>query len=90
MSAITFVVEVLRPTQHKIGHLGDVPQANLLAWYGKTKLIQQRHAFTHSLSKTNVLQHKRNKKLNQGLVPSYDIRPGNGVGLFLFWHFINL
>jgi len=30
-------VVVLRPTQHKIGHFGDVPQANLLAWYGKTK-----------------------------------------------------
>ena len=28
-------VVVLRPTQHKIGHFGDVPQANLLAWYGK-------------------------------------------------------
>jgi len=28
---------VLRPTRHKIGHLGDIPQANLLAWYGKTK-----------------------------------------------------
>jgi len=25
-------VKVLHPTQHKIG---DVPQANLLAWYGK-------------------------------------------------------
>jgi len=30
-------VKVLRPAQHKIGHFGDVPQANLLAWYGKTK-----------------------------------------------------
>jgi len=30
-------VKVVRPTPHKIGHLGDVPQANLLAWYGKTK-----------------------------------------------------
>jgi len=25
----------LRPTRHKTGHFGDVPQANL--WYGKTK-----------------------------------------------------
>ena len=31
------LVKVLHPTQHKIGHFGDVPQANLLAWYGKTK-----------------------------------------------------
>ena len=30
------------------------------------------------------------KKLKTGLVASYDIRPGNGVGLFWFWHFINL
>ena len=30
-------VKVLRPTQHKMGHFGDVPQANLLALYGKTK-----------------------------------------------------
>jgi len=30
-------VVVLCPTRHKIGHFGDVPQANLLAWYGKTK-----------------------------------------------------
>jgi len=25
-----------------------------------------------------------------GLVASYDLRPGNGDGLFWFWHFINL
>jgi len=31
------LVKVLHPTRHKIGHFGDVPQANLLAWYGKTK-----------------------------------------------------
>jgi len=30
-------VKVLCPTQHKIGHFGDAPQANLLAWYRKTK-----------------------------------------------------
>jgi len=29
------LAKVLRPTQNKIGHFGDVPQANLLAWYGK-------------------------------------------------------
>jgi len=28
---------VLRPTLHKIGHFGDVPQAKRLAWYRKTK-----------------------------------------------------
>ena len=31
------LVKVLCPTQDKIGYFGDVPQANLLAWYGKTK-----------------------------------------------------
>jgi len=31
------LVKVLRPTQRKIGHFGDVLQANLLASYGKTK-----------------------------------------------------
>jgi len=30
-------VVVLRRTPNKIGHFGDVPQANFLAWYGKTK-----------------------------------------------------
>jgi len=34
---LTEWVKVLQPTQHKIGHFRDVPQANLLAWYGKTK-----------------------------------------------------
>jgi len=27
------LVKVLRPIHHKIGHFGDVPQANLFAWY---------------------------------------------------------
>jgi len=30
-------VQVSCPTRHKIGHFGNVPGANLLAWYGKTK-----------------------------------------------------
>ena len=30
------------------------------------------------------------KKLKPGLVDSYNIRPGNGEGLFWFWRFINL
>ena len=37
---------------------------------------------THSPTKRNVLQHKINKKLKPGLVTLYDIRPGNGAGLF--------
>ena len=34
-------VVVLCPTQHKIGHFRDVPQGNLLAWYGKQELIRR-------------------------------------------------
>jgi len=33
---------------------------------------------------------KKTKKLKPGLVASYNIWPGNGEGLFLFWRFINL
>jgi len=51
-------VKVLRPSPHKIGHFGDVPQANLLAWYGRTK---RNNKSTHSPIKRNV-QHKINKK----------------------------
>ena len=63
-------------------HFRDVPQANLLVWYGKTK--------PNTPIKRNVLQHKIKKTINPGLVASYDIRPGNIEGLFWFWRFINL
>jgi len=66
----------LHPTRHKIGHFGDVPQANLLAWYGKTKTNNKS---THSSIKRNVQQQNKHKKLKPGLVASYDIRPGNGI-----------
>ena len=33
-SKYCLLVKVLHPTPHKIVHFGDVPQANLLAWYG--------------------------------------------------------
>jgi len=58
-------------------------------WLGteKLNLTQQKHTFTNQ---RNVLQHKINKKLKPGLVASYDIWPGNGEGLFLFRHFLNL
>jgi len=37
----------------------------------------------HSPIERNVMQHKINtKKLKPGLVAFYDIRPGNGAGLF--------
>jgi len=76
-------VKALHPTRHKTGHFWDVPQANLLAWCGKTKPdTTKEHIHQY------VLQHKINKK--PGLVASYDIRPGNGHGLFCFQWFIKL
>jgi len=43
----------------------------------------------HSPVKTNALQQQnKHKKLQPGLVASYDIQPGNGEGLFLFWRLI--
>ena len=33
-------VKVLQPTQHKTGHFGDVPQANLLLGMEKQNLTQ--------------------------------------------------
>jgi len=61
-----------------------------ISWLGMEKQNPTQQS-THSPSKTNVLQHKINtKNLKPGLVASYDIRPGNGEGLFWFWHFMNL
>jgi len=57
------LVKVLRPTRHKIGNFGDVPQANLLAWYEKkTKpnTTQRKRTFTN---KRNVQQHKINTEV---------------------------
>jgi len=58
------------------GHFGDVPQANLLAWYGKLNLTQQKHTLTNE-KKCRTTQ-KEHKKLQPGSVASYDIRPGSG------------
>jgi len=69
-----------------MGNFRDVPQANLLAWYGKTKPDTTK---THSPIKRNVLQHYT-QKLKPHLVASYDIQPGNGEGLFWCRCFINL
>jgi len=59
------------------------------SWLGveKLNLTQQKHTFINQ-KKCTTTQNKH-KKLNLGLVASYDIRPGNGEGLFLFRHFIN-
>jgi len=68
------LVKVLRPTRHKTGHFGDVPQANLLAWYGKTELNTTKTPFTNQMKCTTT--QNKHKKLQPGLVTSYDIRPG--------------
>jgi len=82
-------VKVFTPIQHKIGHFGDIPEANLLAWYGKKQnLTQQKHTFTNQKKCTTT--ENKHKKLKPGLAASYDIWPGNEVGLFWFWRFINL
>ena len=60
-----------------------------LTWYGKKQnLTQQKHTFTNQ-NKCTTTQNKQ-KKLKLGIVTSYDIRPKNGKGLFLFRRFINL
>jgi len=79
-------IQVLHPTRHKIGHFGDVSQANLLAWYGKTNTTK---AHIHQ-SKQNTTTQNKHEKLKPGLVTSYDIQPGIVEGLFLFCRFRNL
>jgi len=54
----------------------------------KLNLTQQKHIFTSQ--KTCTITQNKHKKLMPGSVASYDNRPGNGEGLFLFWRFINL
>jgi len=54
MPTLIHWVKVLRPTWHKIGHFGDVSQANLLE---KQNLTQLKHAFTNQ-SKCTTTQSK--------------------------------
>jgi len=35
-------------------------------------------------------KYQKHRKVKPGLIASYDIWPGNGEGLFLFWHLINV
>ena len=69
-------------------HFGHVPKPISRFGMERQNLTQQS---THLPIKRNILQHKINiKNLRPGLVASYDIRPGNGEGLFWFRRFINL
>ena len=50
-------------------------KANLLAWYGKLNLTQQKHTFNNQ--KKCITTQNKHKNLKPGLVASYDIQPGN-------------
>jgi len=50
----------------------------------KLNFTRQKHTFTNQKKCTTT------QKLKPGQVASYDIRPGNRDGLFLFLRFINL
>jgi len=53
----------------------------------KLNLTQQKHTFANQKKCTTT---KKHKKLKPDLVACYDIRPGNGEGLFWFQHVTNL
>jgi len=61
---------VLRPTQHIVGHFRDVPQANLVAWYGKhnhqseemyynTKQTQNKNSSGDEIANVKCLRRQR-------------------------------
>jgi len=58
-----------------------------ISWFGIEK-TKPNKTFTNQ-KKCNTTQNNH-KKLKPDLIASYNIRPGNGEGLFLFWRFINL
>jgi len=54
----------------------------------KLNLTQQKHTFTDQKKCTTGTTQNKTQKLKPHLVASYDIRPGNGYGLFWFQLFI--
>jgi len=60
-----------------------------ISWLGmeRQNLTRQKHAFTNQSKRTTT---KNKQKLKPDLIVSYNIRPGNGEGLFWFRCFINL
>ena len=62
-------------------HFGDVSPSQSLGFvWKKLNPTQQKHAFANQ-KKCTTTQNKH-KQLKPGLVAFYDIRPGNGAGLF--------
>ena len=59
------------PTQHKIGHYGNVPQANLSAWYGKTKPNTTK-ASIHQPKEMYYIQHKINTNKRSAVAETGD------------------
>ena len=47
---------VLHPTRYNTGHFRDVPQANLLAWYVKTKLDTTKAHIHHQKNCTGAIK----------------------------------
>jgi len=62
-----------------------------ISWLGmeKLNLTQQKHTFTNQ-KKCTTTQNTNTKARFSCLLPSYDIRPGNGESIFCFWRLINL
>jgi len=54
-----------------------------LAWYEKTKPNTTK-AHIHQIKRNVTATGNKHKTLKPGLVASYNIRPGNGEGLFWF------
>jgi len=76
------------PLDRKMVTLETIPKP--ISWLDmkKLNLTQHKHACTNQ-KKCTTTQNKH-RKLKPGLVAAYDIRPGNGDGIFWFQCFINL
>ena len=68
-------VKVLSPTRHKIGHFGDV----LPSQSEKRKQTQQKQTCIRNKIHYDI---KLTQKLKPGWVASYELRHGDGKGLF--------
>jgi len=70
-------VVILRPIQHKIRSFRRRSSSHLI--WKKISLTQQKHTIINQKKFTTT--QNTHKKLQPGLVVSYDIWPGNGEGL---------
>ena len=70
-------VAVLHPTQHKNHHFGDA-----YPWLGYGKATKRNTTNARINQSKEIYYEYDTKKLRPALVTFYDIRPGNGPGLF--------